>query len=345
MNRIFYILSFTLLFASCRKDVPPQKNAFSGSITAGQRVFITNEGGFGYNQASISLYDPASQQVISDIYKPNNNNQSLGDICQSLFISNTSIYAVVNNSGKVAVLDKNTFQQTGVINGLNSPRYLLPVSNNKAYVTDLYANAISIVDLNSNTKTGSIPCSGWTEEMVLSFGQVFVTNLRSSYVYVINSTSNTITDSIQVAFGASSIVKDKNEKIWIACGGDSLKSSLPKIVCFDPITHTVEKEFTFTHYYTSPSQLKINAAGDKLFFFNRDIYSLDINASSLSPVPLVYRGNKLFYALGINPYNNDIYVSDAVDYVQNGKVMIYSPNGTFKNSFSADIIPGGIFFE
>lgn len=346
MNKLVYIsLLLITLFAACKKDVPPVKQTFGGTITSGSRVFISNEGNFQFGNASVSLYDANSGNVIEDIYKPNNNNQSIGDVCQSLYLMNNSIYAVINNSSKVVCLDKNTFAKTGTITGLNSPRYFLPVSNNKAYVSDLYANAISIVDLSSNTKTGSIPCNGWTEEMILSYGKAFVTNIRKEYVYVVNTSSDQITDSIQVAYGSSSIVKDKNEKIWVACSGDSSKNSLPRLVCINPITLQVEKNLIFTHYSDSPSQLKINGSGDQLYYLNSNVYTLSINATSLPSAPLITKGNKLFYALGIHPTSENVYVSDAIDYVQKGKVMIYNKQGVYQSIFAVGTIPGNIVFE
>ncbi len=345
MKYLITILILGIFFSSCRKDQPPVKSIFNGTITSGQRVFISCEGTFPQNKAAISLYDPTTGNVIEDVYKPNNNNQSLGDVCQSVYLHNNFLYAVVNNSNKVVVLDKETFQKTATITGLQSPRYFLAVSNSKAYVTDIYANAISIIDLTSNTKSGSIPCSGWTEEIALSYGKVFVCNVKRAYVYVINSISNTVMDSIYVGYGSASIVKDKNEKLWVACSGDSAKSSLPCIVRIDPVSNEVEQSLTFAHYSDSPSNLKINGTGDKLYYLNSNIYSLDITASSVSHSPLVLRGTKNFYGMGINPFNEDVYVTDAINYIQNGKVMIYDKQGTFKSSFSVGIIPGGVFFE
>lgn len=346
MNKPIYILLLiTSLFAACKKDVPPVKQSFTGTITSGSRVFVSNEGNYQFGNASVSLYDASSGNAIEDIYKPNNNNQSIGDVCQSLYLMNNSIYAVINNSSKVVCLDKNTFVKTGTISGLTSPRYFLPVSNNKAYVSDLYANAISIVNLSNNTKTGSIHCNGWTEEMVLSYGKVFVTNIRKEYVYVINSSSDQIIDSILVAYGSSSIVKDQNENIWVACSGDSLKNSLPRLVCINPITLQVEKSLVFPHYSDSPSQLKINGSGNQLYYLNSNVYTLAINATSLPTTPLITKGNKLFYALGIHPTSEDVYVSDAIDYVQKGKVIIYTKQGVYQSVFTAGTIPGNIVFE
>lgn len=333
------------IICSCKKDIPPVKETFNGNISTTDRVFICNEGNYQFNNASISLYDPQTGNVIDDIYKPNNNNQSIGDVCQSLFLFNQKIYSVLNNSGKIVILNESDYKKTGQITNLTSPRYFLPISNSTAYVSDLYANAISIVDLNSQTKIGSIPCYGWTEEMILSFGKVFVCNLKKNYVYVIQTSTNQITDSINVGYGSTSIVKDKNEKLWVACTGDSLKNSLPKIVCVNPVSHQIEKSFSFPNYSQSPSQLKINGNGDQLYFLNKNIYKLSISDASLPQQPLINSGNKLFYALGIHPKNENIFVSDAIDYVQRGKIMIYNQSGTLQSSFNAGIIPGNIVFD
>ncbi len=345
MKNIILIILLNFIFFSCKKDVPPVKGTFNGNISTAERVFICNEGNFQFNNASISLYDPQTGNVIDDIYKPNNNNQSIGDVCQSLYLFNQKIYAVLNNSGKVVVVNENDYKKTGQISNLTSPRYFLPISNSTAYVSDLYANAISVVDLNSLTKIGSIPCYGWTEEMAMSFGKVFVCNLKKDYLYVIQTSTNQITDSINVGYGSTSIVKDKNEKLWVACTGDSLKNSLPKLVCINPISNQIEKTFSFPYYSQSPSQLKINGNGDQLYFLNKNIYKLSISDASLPQQAIVNSGNKLFYALGINPKNENIYVSDAIDYVQRGKIMIYNQSGTMQSSFSAGIIPGNIVFN
>ena len=345
MKNTIQIILLTFIFWSCKKDVPPVKETFNGNISTQERVFICNEGNFQFNNASISLYDPQTGNVIDDIYKPNNNNQSIGDVCQSLYLFNQKIYAVLNNSSKIVILNESDYKKTGQITNLTSPRYFLPISNSTAYVSDLYANTISIVDLNSLTKTGSIPCSGWTEEMVVSFGKVFVCNLTKNYVYVIQTSTNQITDSINVGYGSTSIVKGKNEKLWVACTGDSLKNSLPKLVCINPVSNQIEKSFSFPFYSQSPSQLKINGSGDQLYFLNKNIYKMSINATSLPQQAFINSGNKLFYALGIHPKNENIYVSDAIDYVQRGKVLIYNQSGSLQSSFSAGIVPGNIVFD
>ncbi|MBK7667943.1 MAG: hypothetical protein IPJ32_11760 [Sphingobacteriaceae bacterium] len=210
MKLINYIIVLaSLLLFSCVKDKPNDIMQPEVSFGSGFKVFITNEGNFGTNNASVSMYEPRSEQVVNDIYKTQNNNAALGDVCQSMTKINNKYYVVVNNSGKIAVVNSSDFKVITNITGLQSPRHILPVTFSKAYVSDLYANAISIIDLNTNTKTGSILCSGWTEQMVLIYNKAFVTNNNSGYTYVINTITDQITDSIYVGKFGGSIVMDK----------------------------------------------------------------------------------------------------------------------------------------
>ena len=48
----------------------------------------------------------------------------------------------------------------------------------------------------------------------------------------------------------------------------------------------------------------------------------------------------MFYGLTINPVNGEIYVSDAVDYVQSGTVLRYSQDGELLDTFNVGINPG-----
>lgn len=86
----------------------------------------------------------------TDVFKQANN-KVLGDVLQSMSIINDKLYLVVNNSGKVEVLDKRNFISISTIAGLRSPRYIEAVSSNKAYISDLYDKAITVIDLSNNS--------------------------------------------------------------------------------------------------------------------------------------------------------------------------------------------------
>lgn len=346
-NTVYSCIFICYFFSSCKKDVPPQSESVILNGSSG-KVFIANEGNFNFANSSISLHDPETGATISDIYKPNNNNTALGDICQSLAIVENELYAVVNNSQKIVVLDMNNFQKKVSINGFTSPRYTLKVSNNKIYVSNLKlthtTNQIQILNPHSKTITGAIPCRGWTEHMALSFGNVFVTSPTSKYVYVINSANDQITDSILVGYGSNCIVKDKDEKLWVSFSGDSTLAELPGLAKINPITRQLESSFYFTSYQ-GIKDLKINQSGTALYYLRNHVYKFDVMNPSLNTNPFITSSGNNFYSIGVEPITENIYVSDALNYIQNGMIFVYNQQGGLSKQFNAGIIPGYFIFS
>lgn len=342
----FYLLGLVIVFfmSSCVKDKPQDPSLSGISISSNNSVLVINEGNYGWGNSSISLYDPTSNSVLTDYYKQQNNNLSLGDVCQSITKYNNAYYVVVNNSNKIEVLNAFNFKKTATINGLNSPRYFLPVTYNKAYVSDLYANAIQIVDMNSNAISGSIPCMKGTEQMVLIYNKAFITNINSNYCYVVNTATDELTDSIYVGKNASSIVIDKNSKIWTLSKGSVSPSILGSLKRINPITLAVEQNLVFNST-DSPWRLCYNKTRDTLYYLNNGVFKFAIDNIQLPVNPIVSQGSKLFYGLGVNFKDYTIYVSDAVDYVQKSKIEIYNSNGALIQKFNSGFISNGFMFE
>lgn len=339
-GKLFIIASILLLVCSCIKDKPePQENP-TITLSNAQKIFIVNEGNFMSGNASVSLFDSGNNSFVENYYSAQNN-QQLGDVAQSMKKINNEYYIVVNNSGKIVVCDLN-FKHKRSISGFVSPRYILPVSNQKAYVSDLYANAISIVDLNTGSKTGSIACSGWTEQMVVFYNKVFVSNVNSNYLYVINAINDQLEDSILIGSGCGSLVIDKNDQLWaLTAGATSQPAKLWKI---NPLNINNKTAFNF-NTGDKPGSLCINGSKDTLYYLNSGICRLTIGNPVLQ-APLIEKGNKNFYALAVNPRNGDVYVSDALDYIQKSNIYSYkSGSGELRNQFKGGIIAGNFYFE
>lgn len=340
-----YLLYSCIVFTiSCRKDKPEDMIEPQVSVGNNSGVYITNEGNFQFGNAKISYYDIANATVTEDLYQPANN-VSLGDVCQSMCLFNGKAYIIVNNSGKVVVVNPVTFVATATISGFTSPRYFLPVSNSKAYVTDLYSDSITIVNLSSNTISGNIPCPGWTEELVLAYGKAFVTNRQRDKVYVINTSTDILEDSIQLSYGSNSIKEDKNGKLWVLCGGSQANSIYAGLYRINTITMQVEQSFQFPNLSDSPWRLDINGTNDTLYFLNKGVYQMSITSGSLPASAFIAEGTRNFYGIGTEPNSGIVYIADAIDYTQRGKIYRYKPDGTLINSFLAGIIPGDFYFN
>lgn len=345
------LIAFILLAAgisSCKKDVPPKRTSSTGSISTVKKLIICNEGNFGSGNSTISLYDPSGGSTVYDAYAPANANQYIGDVVQSGKLFSEKYFWVVNNSGKVVVTDKN-FIKVSSISGFISPRYMEFVSNSKAYVSNLQLNSstpnyIQVLDLNSNTIIKNIRLDGWTEEMVQSYGKVYVCNQRKNYVYVINSSNDAIIDSIYLNATSACIVKDQNEKLWVSCNPDAANNIPARLVRINPVADTVEADISLQTTSNSISRLKINGTGNTLYYMMTDVFKFSIT-STAPPSPFIMQGSRAFYGLCVDPSDETIYVTDAIDFNQDGSVLRYKSDGTYVNTFKAGVSPGFMWIE
>ncbi|HLP11865.1 MAG TPA: DUF5074 domain-containing protein [Flavobacteriales bacterium] len=339
--KYIHIVLFSLLVtvSSCKKDVPPEKPTENVTLGNSGGVFVVNEGNYLFGNAKMSYYNKAENSTVVDLYEQTNGTGA-GDILQSMYVFNARAYLVVNNSGYIKVCDPVTLANTATITGFTSPRYFLPVSNNKAYVTDLYANKVWIVNLASNTISGSVHLNGWCEEMTEIFGKVYITNYTNGKLYELDAATDLLTDSIPMAKGCSSLQQDANGKLWVLCSGDAALSILPALYRYNPTTNNVEHVYELSG---APSKLRANGTADTLYFLNTDVYRFPITASGASS--FITAGTSNFYGLGIDPVTSHVYVSDAKDYVQYGRVVVHKPGGGFLKEFNVGIIPGDFWFQ
>jgi len=337
---LFFICA--ALFCSCVKDKPKVAEIENTVVNATHRVFVLNEGNYSVGNAALTYYNPADNTVIEDYYRQQNN-APIGDVLQSMVKFENKFYLVVNNSNKIVVCDT-ALKKINQISGLTSPRYFLPLNSDKAYVSDLFANQIHIINLKTNTKTGSIACAGWTEQMQNHNGKVYVTNFNRDYLYVIDVLSDKLIDSVLVGTNASSIVKDKNNHLWVMCGADKSKSKLAQLTKVDATNNQILQQFIFTAN-DEPSQLCLNKTKDTLYFLNKGIYRMPIQQSALPASVFIAQNNRNFYGLGINHNDYTIYVSDALDYIQKSNCYIYNNKGEQLKLFKAGINAGAFYFE
>lgn len=334
MKRISAYITIMLLTFSCKEE----KEIKPVSISE-KAVYVLNEGNFRTGNASITQYNPENGEVSQSVYQNNNNGLLLGDVAQSMVSYNGRAYVVVNNSQKIEVLNLNNFQRLGAITGLNSPRYILPLANGKAYVSELYADVLYIVDLESYQITGSIATGGWTEEMVWYQNKAFVAHLDSNQIWVIDSRSDSLLFKIKTIGTPNSIELDGQNQIWVSCSGGANETGLQ---VFDPNTF---QEIKRINYSSSLNNLSIDKQNAFLYCTSGSLYKMSLSDTLFPSNPLVDGTGKIFYSTAVDPSNGDVYFADAIDYQQAGLIYRYNAAGQLLAEFRAGIIPGYLFFK
>ncbi len=349
----FTVASLSLSATSCSKDDNEEEpNPIKDYITnsGDGTLFIINEGSFQTSTASLSLYNPITNQTLNEAFTYVNG-MKLGDGAQSMTIADGKGWIVVNNSNVVFAVDTHTLKEKGRITGLTSPRYFHQVNDKKAYVTQMYDNRIAIVDPSSYTITGYIDVpnmeasTGSTEQMV-AYGDYVYCNCWSyqKSIIKIDTRTDKVVETLEVGIQPKAIALDCNKKLWVLVDGGSWSGNpigyeAPTLVKIDAESFKIEQTLTF-NLGDSCSELCLNGKKDKLYWINGDIWEMSVTSHTLPEKSLIKSNGTYYYGLTVAPDSGDVYVADAIDYQQNGEIYRYSSAGTPLGHFSVGIIPG-----
>ena len=342
---VFIILVIICCFSSCEDSYGPVSTVVDDPVYTKHGVFILNEGNYVAGNGSLSYYDIDSQVVSNNVFI-NVNEIPLGDVVQSMAIKDSTAFIVVNYSKKIEIINTNTYKQIATIIGFDSPRYMQIIDETKAYVTDLSSDEIQIININTFEIFNHISVGFTTEKLVKVENKVFVLNWSfGNKVLVIDTESDELTDTITVTKEPNSIVVDKNKNIWVLSSGGFMNDEIPALISINSTTHSITHFFEFAEIDLNPTHLSINGGGDTLYFLNDGVYKMKIDNIELPSVPVIYSNDKQLYSLKVHPERPLIFISDAIDFNQDGIVWVYNTLGAEIDHFKAGINPSGFYFK
>lgn len=375
MKKITFHLLICVLFSlySCRTDeyIPREETETGLALpenTAIKGFYLLNEGNMGSNKATLDFFDYTTGTYHRNIYAEINPNvvKELGDVGNDIQIYGSKMYAVINVSNKIEVLDAKTAKRIKTIN-LENCRYIT-FKNGKAYATS-YAGPVSIdpnaplgkvveIDTASLTIQRSAVVGYQPEEMEIIGSQLFVANSGGykfpnydNTVSVVDLTSFSETKKIEVAINLHRIRKDNYGDLYVTSRGDyyTVPSSL---FLLDAATGTVKKNF-----HISVSDMTI--VNDKLYYFGNEFnynthsYTktfgiIDVKTEEVISNTMIDQqyadAIKTPYGIAVNPITEDIYLTDARNYVSTGFVYCFDKNGHFKWKTEGGNIPAHFTF-
>jgi DNA-binding beta-propeller fold protein YncE len=345
----FYLLAalIVVLSACTDKDLP----GVSGSGKLGKGFFVLNQGNYTLANSSLSFFNSDSAKMTNNVFY-RANNVPLGDVAQSMTLWKNHGFIVVNNSGLIYVVRADDATFAGKIAGLQSPRYICFIDQEKAYVSDIQLPEIHIINPLSLEKTGTLATLKSVENMIFTKNKVFAANWSDYYtsgknntLMVIDPQLDEVVDSIVLAKEPNSMVVDHEGYLWVLCSGGFMNDEYGALFRINTDSHEIDRRLDFSEIADSPFGLTIDGGGTTLYYVNKNIYKLSVNDLALPDQALVEAGQRNFFSIGIDPAASILVATDARNYTTDGQVFRFTSNGTLIDSVKAGIIPGQIVFN
>lgn len=351
---LLFLLLLTVLFIAC------ENNSNEPTVdTYGSGVYIINEGFFLSNNGTITYYDTDVGTMDHAIFC-NANGRIIGDVLQSFAVKGDTGFIVVNNSAKVEFVDMTTFVTISEPLTATYPRYFLPVTAEKGYLTNgSLQGYVLIVDFSSFTVSDSIQVGYGPETLIKHEDRIFVCNSGGwgldSIISVIDPVSDEVVNTIEVSDNPVDIAADANGSLWVYCKGYALYSWDPPydlisetdayLHQIDPAAGTIlwqGKVGKASDYAVVPPKCAVSSDGLTLYYLRPDgVYALPVNSPVIADDPVI-AGNS-YYGIDINPQNGDLYLLEA-NLSGRGFLEIYDTGMNFVAKYAVGIMPNGAVF-
>lgn len=374
MKYFLPLILLSSLLVACREDnvipYPQPEGVTDPEFISIDGFYLLNEGNMGSNKASLDYFDYKKGEYVSNIYSSVNPDvpKELGDVGNDLAIYGSRLYAVINCSNKVEVMDAATARRIGQIEipncryiGFDGPyayvtSYAGPVVidpdyKQHGYVAKVDTATLQIVD---KCTVGFQP-----DQLAILDGKIYVCN---SGGYMVPNYENTVsvididtfkeTERIPIAINLHRILADRQGKLWISSRGDYYDVDA-RLYCYD------------THSGILAAELPVavgsmDLVGDSLYVVSAQwsyetmsskITNAIVNTSIMKQVSDSFISDgtekqiKVPYCVKVNPLTHDIYVTDAGNYVNPGYIHCYTRDGRLRWSHRTGDIPAHIAFR
>lgn len=362
------LMAYMMILTGCRQEIiiyPPEEEQKGDTITnEWVGFYLLNEGNMGSNKASLDYYDYPTATYTRNIYAEANPTvvKDLGDVGNDIKIYGSRLYAVINVSNKIEVMDAATATRIGQIDVPNC-RYLR-FKDGYGYVTS-YAGPVKIDPdykqigyvAKFDTATLQIVDTCYVgfqpDELEIIGNKMYVAN---SGGYMVPNYENTVsiidlssfkeTGRIEVANNLHHLRADAHGGLWVSSRGDYYDQP-SRLYYIDSATDEMTDSVM-----TGCSNMWLD--GDSLYIYSTEFsyetyettitYGIvDVTSRQLVTRNFITDGTEndivTPYGIMVHPITKDIYLTDAGNYVTPGYLYCYGANGIKKWKVRAGDIP------
>lgn len=376
MKNWWLIFAMSLFIVSCRNEevlvdiethvvTTPEYTEIDG-------FYLLNEGNMGNNKSTLDYFDYKEGTYYKNIYAERNPTvvKELGDVGNDLLIYGEKMYAVINCSHKVEVMNANDATRITKIDIPNC-RYIV---GNEGYVyVSSYVGPVQIdptapkgavfkVDTLSMQVVGSVEVGYQPEEMTIVGNRLYVVNsggyMPPNYdntISVIDLDKFTLCDVIQLDKTANfhRLDHDSMGRLWLSSRGNYFGDMNSNLYVVDPKGKQIIKDMGIpvsdmwvdgNYAYIISAEWSYVTGKNTVSYAKIDMQSMEILDRNI-----IKDGSdaniKIPYGIAVNPITKDFYVTDAKSYVVSGTLYCYGSDGVMKWKQTAGQIPAHFAFK
>lgn len=373
-----FLFSCSLLLcmlSSCRgpEIYVPAEEEKKGDTTHTEVLgfYLLNEGNMGSNKASLDYYDCTKASYIRNIYAEANPDitQSLGDVGNDIKIYGSRLYAVINCSNLVEVMDAATARHIGTLQVPNC-RYItfkdgfgyltsyagpVVIDATKAqigYVAKFDTATLQVVDtFHVGFQPDELEVVG-SKLYVANSGGYMVPNYENTVSVIPLSSAQPVSRStITVVNNLHRLRADRYGQLWVSSRGDYFGQP-SRLYCIDTNTDkVVDSVMTAVSnmwldgdsLYICATEFSYVTYDTEVTFAIVDVRTHEILTRNFIQDPSVKMEKP--YGIAVHPITKDIYVTDAKNYVSPGTLWCIGQDGIAKWSVRTGDIPAHMVFN
>lgn len=347
-------------------DPPGGGGVTEPELTAVDGFYLLNEGNMGTNKASLDYFDATAGSYTTNIYPSRNPGVALelGDMGNDLKAYSSYLYAVINGSNKVEVMNIDNAVRVGQIN-ISNPRYITGYGD-YVYVSSYKTGtdgtgSVYKVDVNTHQIADRVDVGYEPEEMAVANGKLYVANsggfsamdggAYDRTVSVIDLSNFEVVKNIDVEVNLHRLRADDKGRIYVSSRGNyyDVASNLYVIDSkTDKVIKTLDCPVADMWIHKDKAYV-YSSAYDQYWNATYSYNLINLNTLTVEPGSFITDGSETRitapYGLAVNPISGDIYVTDARNYVSSGAVYCFSADGKLKWTHTTGDIPGHIAFK
>ncbi len=325
---------------NAEKVCEPQTLTHSG-------IYLLNEGNWGSNKCILDFFEFASGAYYHDVFGAANPTitQGLGDVGNDLQIYGNRLYAVINASNLIEIMDLDGRHIQSLT--LDNPRNIA-FKDQYAYVSS-YTNVVYRFDTANIRRVDTCAVGPQPDGVEIVGNTLFAANSggynyphMDSTISVIDLTGFTETQRITAVVNPFLMKADEHDQLWIISHGD-YDTHPSCLVCLNTRTLAV----------TDTLDIRVDDMwldGNELYCIAQGSYkTVNVVTHKVTNSAFITDGTEgeieTPYGLLVEPETKNIYITDVKQYITPGQLYCYDKSGKRLWAVTTFDIPGHLVLK